>query len=122
MPFGRYKGQPLSEIPESYLLWVWHEAEASKPWLKAAVMAELERRERTGRGADDWGGHAGRTEGHGTGRGPVHPPLAELRGVLTRWYREMAMRFHPDRTLDGGEAMKAINFAHERLQELLEIR
>jgi hypothetical protein len=28
-------------------------------------------------------------------------------------------KFHPDRTLDNGAAMKAINDGYERLQELL---
>lgn len=39
-------------------------------------------------------------------------------GIVSKWYREMAMKFHPDR---GGhhEAMVAINFAYERLKEML---
>jgi hypothetical protein len=40
-----------------------------------------------------------------------YPPPADVRGVVTSWYREMALRFHPDRTLDNGAAMKAINHA-----------
>jgi DnaJ-class molecular chaperone len=41
------------------------------------------------------------------------------RKVVQSWYREMAKKFHPDRTLDNGAVMKAINAGYERLQELL---
>jgi curved DNA-binding protein CbpA len=39
-------------------------------------------------------------------------------GVVKKWYRTMAKKFHPDRTMDKGEAMKAINTGYELLQEL----
>jgi hypothetical protein len=45
--------------------------------------------------------------------------LPDVQGAVKAWYREMSMRFHPDRTLDNGAAMKAINHGYERLQELL---
>jgi hypothetical protein len=51
----------------------------------------------------------------------TYSPPADVRGTVKAWYREMAMRFHPDRTLDSGAAMKAINHGYERLQELLDI-
>jgi curved DNA-binding protein CbpA len=40
-----------------------------------------------------------------------------VKDLIGRWYREMSLRFHPDR---GGsdEAMQAINHAHDRLKEL----
>lgn len=25
MPFGKYKGEPLQDVPASYLLWLWDE-------------------------------------------------------------------------------------------------
>jgi DnaJ-class molecular chaperone len=42
-----------------------------------------------------------------------------VKAIVQSWYREMAKRFHPDRTLDNGAVMKAINAAYERLEELL---
>jgi hypothetical protein len=45
--------------------------------------------------------------------------LVDVKAVIKSWYREMARKFHPDRTLDNGAAMKAINAGYERLQELL---
>lgn len=26
MPFGKYKGQPMQNVPASYLHWLWHDA------------------------------------------------------------------------------------------------
>ncbi len=44
MPFGRYKGQPLTACDTGYLHWVLHEAHNTSPALLAAVRAELDRR------------------------------------------------------------------------------
>jgi hypothetical protein len=38
-------------------------------------------------------------------------------GIIRRWYRDMTLRFHPDRE-GSHEAMKAINQAHDRLAKL----
>jgi hypothetical protein len=47
--------------------------------------------------------------------------VVDVRSAVKSWYREMTRKYHPDRTLDNGAAMKAINHAYERLQELLSI-
>jgi hypothetical protein len=44
-----------------------------------------------------------------------------MRNSIRSWYREMALKYHPDRTLDSGAAMSAINHGYERLKELLGI-
>jgi hypothetical protein len=46
MPWGMHRGKPLSEIDENYLRWVAYEASATKPWLKHAIIEELDRRNR----------------------------------------------------------------------------
>jgi hypothetical protein len=74
----------------------------------------------TGPEAGNHTGNDGRRRERPHDRRDYSPP-ADVRGVVTSWYREMALRFHPDRTLDNGAAMKAINHAHDRLQELLGI-
>jgi hypothetical protein len=106
MPFGKYRGQRLSEIPDSYLEWVLYEADFAKPYLKNAIREELERR------AD--------TPGE-TRHNAEEASLPVMRSVIKSWYREMALKYHPDRTLDNGAAMKAINHGYERLQELLNV-
>jgi hypothetical protein len=112
MPWGKYRGQHLSSVPDSYLRWVLREADAAEPWLRAAIGDELRRRGyRADSDREQPRDHAG----------PRHQPPADLRSVITRWYRELALRYHPDRTLDNGAAMKAINHGYERLQELLGI-
>jgi hypothetical protein len=45
----------------------------------------------------------------------------DVRNTVKTWYREMAMKYHPDRRLDNGAAMAAINDSYDRLQELLGI-
>lgn len=45
MPFGKYKGWPLTSIPESdYVDWLANEADIQKDWLRTAVRAEHQRR------------------------------------------------------------------------------
>lgn len=106
MPFGKYRGEALENVPASYLRWVLREADCVDDWtwLRPALEAELRRRERAGRGSP--------------------PPrqdyqvLPDIEPVVAAWYRELSLRFHPDR---GGhpERMIALNIARERLEELL---
>ncbi len=42
MPFGRYRGELLSSLPEDYL--VWAEGVAELPSLRRAIRAELDHR------------------------------------------------------------------------------
>ena len=37
MPFGKYKGLPLSDIPESYLVWVLKSCSNITPTLRSAI-------------------------------------------------------------------------------------
>jgi hypothetical protein len=61
--------------------------------------------------------------GDSNGAAPPSPKEStpDPRDKIKSWYREMAMHFHPDRTLDDGKQMAAINHAYERLKELLGI-
>lgn len=38
MPFGRYKGEYLEDLPESYLYWLWNNCD-----LKGQLYTEVER-------------------------------------------------------------------------------
>jgi hypothetical protein len=101
MPWGKHRGELLTDIDTSYLGWVADGATATRPWLRAAVRAELARRSAAPPQAS------------------TYPPPVDVRGILKRWHHEMVMRYHPDRGGDGN-AMAAINHAHDRLRELLE--
>jgi hypothetical protein len=106
MPFGKHRGWLLSDIPLDYLRWAWHTSNLD-PWLKDAVEDELRRH---------CGGRAEPTSSAPQAR--VGVPVGQVRGAVPAWFREMALRYHPDRTLDDSAAMKVINHAHERLREL----
>lgn len=103
MTFGKWRGHPVSESPSSYLRWLLSEVHDLDPQVRRAAERELH----------DRGDIAEESEQL------RYSPPADARGVVKSWYREMTMRFHPDRTLDDGKAMSAINHAHQRLQEML---
>jgi hypothetical protein len=107
MPFGKHRGQHIANVPTSYLHWMLRECESLDYWQRDALKAELQRR----------GGDSQQRQRQSTS---AHPPPANVRSLVAGWYREMALKYHPDRTLDNGAEMKAINHAYERLQELLE--
>jgi hypothetical protein len=44
LPFGRYAGQPLSEVPTSYLDWLLRDIKSLSSGLRSDVAGELERR------------------------------------------------------------------------------
>lgn len=44
MPWGKYKGVPLSQVPGSYLFWVLEECESADGLLKMDIQQELSRR------------------------------------------------------------------------------
>ncbi len=67
MPFGKYKGLPVSEIPNDYLNWLWGNCKL-QPDLKRAVCHALNR-----------------------------PAQDKPRPELKRIYRDMCFKYHPDR-------------------------
>lgn len=106
MPFGKHKGELVANVPTSYLRWCLRECDLDKP-LRDSITAALSAREPS-RGYS-------RPEPEG---GEECRSVVDVRSTLKAWLREMTLRFHPDRTLDDGKAMSAINNGYERLQEL----
>jgi hypothetical protein len=106
--FGRHKGKLLTEVPTGYLQWCLRECDSLEGWLIDEIEQELARRsppEET-----PWQQSSQQSPG---------TSLVNVRSLIQKWYREMALRFHPDR--DGShKEMVAINVAHERLLELIE--
>jgi hypothetical protein len=89
----------LDQIPVSYLAWVLENCSNASPVLRLAIWKVLDSC------PDD---------------GPAARPEAPANWaeVVTQWYRQMALRYHPDRGGTDAE-MKVVNDAYERLQKLL---
>lgn len=109
MTFGKYRGEHISDVPSDYLQWAFEECDQLPRWVLEEIRRELDQRGRRAR----------RTERppEEPSKPRAHPPV-DWSTVITKWHREMSMRFHPDR---GGsvEAMQAINHATDRLRELV---
>jgi hypothetical protein len=105
MPFGKYKGLLVEDVPTDYLEWMLETCRLRYS-LREAVQCELTARLSRAQG-----------DRH---RGTEPPPPVNWQAVLTEWYRGLALDYHPDR---GGsvEAMQAINEAHKRLKRLVGI-
>ncbi len=110
MPFGRYRGYPLAELPDEYLDWLFT-IHIREP-LASALNREAARR-------------AGESSGsNGAYTGPIHHPAGvdpEIASELvTAGYRVLAQRYHPD---VGGEVerMKRVNVTAEALRRMLAV-
>jgi Putative quorum-sensing-regulated virulence factor len=108
MPFGKYRGLAVADVPPEYLFWLYRNGEI-EPELRGAI-ADVLRGLIPARDRPVVPRPAG-VDGREAARREV---LAALKAA----YREMAMRHHPDR---GGshQAMIGVNALYERLEELL---
>jgi len=99
MPFGKFRGQKLTDIPSSYLAWLIRECRGLDDELRAEVLAVLRKR-----GVD--------------ASGPECRAAVSWEPLVKTWYARLSLQFHPDR---GGnhQAMVAINAARELLVALL---
>ncbi len=101
MPFGKYRGQPVSSLPTNYLDWLVENVDFESDALRDEIEAELSARYQSRR------------------KPPPTPTPTQAK--VKAWYRELALRFHPDRAGDDGRAMQTLNVAYERLCEILEL-
>ena len=101
MPFGKWRGLPLTEIPESYLSWV---LERAREPLRTAILREFARR--------------GASEPPVPGLDPRIDPAAAV-ALVDAGRRALALRHHPD--VAGGDAarMATINDTADRLLALV---
>jgi hypothetical protein len=92
MPFGKYKGCEVADLPKPYLEWLYQNVE-----LRGRLEAEIARAL--------WG-----PSYHDDTPAIIEP------GKVKLIYRELALKWHPDR---GGstQAMAALNEFYEMLQE-----
>ena len=110
MPFGKYRGRYLHEIPLSYLGWVFESVDDISPVLRAAIQDEIRER-------------LGLRPPQPPPPPPPPPPSSSCRACLelrSRWlvtYRKLVMLLHPDR---GGshDAMVLVNEVNEWFMRL----
>lgn len=94
MPFGKYKGRPLDDVPDDYLIWLYDS--------NVQVNQEIAKVLKLGRPVN---GNAGAEPG-------------ALKAQLLRLRRQLARKYHPDA---GGnnEAMAAVNVAMDEVLKIL---
>jgi hypothetical protein len=106
MPWGKYRGLDLMDVPSSYLVWVSEECSQISPFLRRAVVDEL---------ADRFGRPCPICLDLMSGP-PREPAIPAA--LVDAWYRQLALRHHPDR---GGlpGAMVGVNAARDLLLDML---
>jgi hypothetical protein len=111
MPFGKYKGRLVSDIPSSYLEWLTT-IDLSDA-LQEAVVEELRLRDY---GYSDDPGEDKDDHAQNSRRKQTSHSATQL--DVAAWYRRLSLEFHPDR---GGskEGMQAIHRAKELLEQML---
>jgi hypothetical protein len=94
MPFGKYHGADLEDIPDSYLEWLFGLEDLREP-LRSAVILE-----RAARRKDFYEGN-----------------VPDKQDRVRSAYRELSLKYHPDRHGGSHIAQCAINEFYERLRD-----
>jgi hypothetical protein len=116
MPFGKYKNKRLSKLPTDYLVWCRDKCDNLTDELRKAVEEELAGRDDA---PEQDGPPSDEAPAEEAGKLPKVSPLGQsLGGEVRMLFRNLALKYHPDR---GGshEAMRALNEFHDQLQQLL---
>lgn len=101
MPFGKYRGRELSEVPTTYLRWALEYAEGLTVPVRLAVSNQLEARE----------------SGNSLASPPA-PTRADLLALVRKWHHRMKLAHHPE--LGGtAERMATADSGAELLTELV---
>jgi hypothetical protein len=120
MPFGKYKGEYLQDIPTDYLQWLWRTVEFRQDWLRRAVQEELEARERRQQQQQyqqQSTNQSAAGPAPGAGQQNQQQTVIGWEAVVKKWYAELCLKHHPDR---GGThaGMVIVNEARDRLLAL----
>lgn len=98
MPFGKFKGQEIEDLPDSYLCWLYNLDWAHHKWVSAPVAAEFYRR-------------FGRVE-----NGAKASPWVDE--IIAAGFRALARQHHPD-VGGSADAMREILDARAWLLEVI---
>lgn len=136
MPWGKYKGDFLTDVPSSYITWLIDNAKVKDPLLLRELAVEMIRRMQEyapsdNRNADGSYGDPGVHDDSRRSRrddGPRPTPPGRERApqsyreevalqVIESGFKAMALKLHPDR---GGneQAMKELNSVRETLKTM----
>ena len=102
MPFGKYEGGDIADLPDAYLLWLVRTCDLYGH-LRTAVLYELRIRGFTAKHSES-GSHRRRQSSRSLPENVIHVPPAErklFKELVDAGYRTLAMRHHPDH---GGDA------------------
>ncbi len=104
MPFGKYRGQPLSAIPADYLLWVLSNIRELNPITRREIEFRL---------------GIGKAERRAPSPAASPAPVDRAMDALKGWYRKSSLRFHPDH---GGStaAQAVVNECYQAVKKALE--
>ncbi len=115
MPFGRYKGDDLRELPEEYLRWLTSLPELREP-LKSAVQTELDTRAWADRFRRRWEAQHAPSNPHLSGEQHVDRQTAQA--IIDTGYRSLAAKAHPDVGGDSAEMVR-LNVARDWLRGVI---
>ena len=118
LPFGRYRGRDIRNVPCDYLEWFLENVDSCSPALRRAIRELLDAAEHDADPGWTDDRSAWTPEG-GTGTATrADVGTDRLIAIIESWRRRMAMQHHPDRVA-AAEVMKAINVAADDLIKAL---
>jgi Putative quorum-sensing-regulated virulence factor len=130
MPWGKYKGVPLQEVPSDYLLWCLDNAQNMGRNLRDAIRTHLGLPPEPGVDGDARNPPRAKPPPAPPRPAPPRPPPRtvplqiqgidpeKLDKIVATWWKRVARQHHPD---VGGqhEVFVALNNAHEELKKFL---
>lgn len=120
MPFGKYRGREIKDIPDNYLIWVLQNVDLWDLDLKEEIESFVGEHEfRGSRTASSDRGWKKRASGATETPPPTDGTKQRIRDAIDQWRGKLARRFHPDR---GGDVqtMQVINQASDDLAQAIE--
>lgn len=94
MPFGKWKGKPITELKDTYLDWLMGLDDLREP-LKSAIEHEVQRRGSSGSGAS-----SAKPNGNGKAAPSLCPSPELAEEIVSIGMRTISQRFDPDKAAD----------------------
>ena len=101
MPFGKFKGVLIADLPSDYLHWLFGEVKLREP-LRTLIAEE----------------HCTRFSQHATAKRPRPEVLTMAKELVSAGYRKLSLQHHPDRNGDH-KTMVLVNDAADFLRTRL---